>query len=130
MYLKGLSKLRDFDISEELIERLDVYLEQAARREIWRFSPGFAAKEIGADLRIVQELLLRAAQIKAIQVYFEIECPEGDSDFYVAKLGEIDWNTERQCRVCDTIYTPSPDHIWLVFGERAFPAPKAMSRLL
>jgi hypothetical protein len=129
MYLKELNKLRDFDVSEQLLVSLDSYLYDAGTRGIRRFSPDLAANDMGLDLGTIQGLLLKAAQVGAIEVYYEIECPEGDSDFYVGKLEEVDWGVERQCRACYVFYQPSPSHVWVTFGLKSSPNPKVPRRL-
>jgi hypothetical protein len=129
MYLNELNRLRESDVPDQLITKLDSYLHGASARGVWRITPGLVADETGLDLGTTQGLLLKAAQVGAIDIYYEIECPEGDSDFYVDKLENVDWGEERQCRACYVSYQPSPDNVWVVFGIKGTPDPKVPRRL-
>ncbi len=129
MYLKQLDKLRDYNIAQETIAKLDEYLNSIAEEGTKRFSPNHMAERTGLDIQISQTILLRTAQIGTIQTYYEIECPEGDSDFFVTRIEDVDWNTECVCRVCGTEYIPNPSNIWVTFSILDPPSPKALCRL-
>jgi hypothetical protein len=116
MFSEKLSKLKDYNFSTKQISLLNNFLTIIIKNNIHRFSPSYFSKEEGITIDNAQNMLMKASQIGAVQIYFEVECPEGDSDFYVTAINEIDWANELQCRVCDNAYTPSPDHIWVTFG--------------
>ena len=125
MYSTRLGKLKEYNIKPESIEKLGKCLKEVGEKGITRFSPRYVADYIGLNQEDTNKILLRAVQVGIIHIYYEIECPQGDSDFYVTELKDVDWDVEHNCRVCGTTYTPSPNHVWVTFGTRSAPIPKA-----
>ena len=125
MFFKKLEKLKDFNFDNDTIDKLDECLNDLYQRKIYRFSPRIISETTGLKKEVLQKILLRASQLKVLVTSYEIECPEGDSDFSVSSIHKIPWGVELQCRVCDTIYTPSISNIWLTFSIGKKPTPKA-----
>ncbi|WP_201317825.1 hypothetical protein [Paenibacillus sp. EPM92] len=103
----------------ELEGILEKSLEEMAVQDKKFFSPHFVCTYTGiADLKAVSEYLFTEAaktKRKKIYVYYEVECPEGDSDFSVdtpEKLPII----ERRCHICGIDYIPNPERIWVGFN--------------
>lgn len=129
MFFKQLKKLKAFDINQEISERLDGALHYLSDEGAKRFTPKLVSEKIDISLEETRTLLLRASQLGVLEPFFEIECPEGDSDFFVKSLEEINWGKEVQCRVCDSIYIPSSEHVWLTFSLKGeFSDPKVLCR--
>ncbi|GGF87049.1 hypothetical protein [Paenibacillus aceti] len=94
--------------------RLDDILEEMAFNDKKHFSPHYICALSGiADLKIVTQYLLSQVNRK-LKVYYEVECPEGDSDFLVDSPVEI-ISELRRCSVCGIEYRPDPDRVWVSF---------------
>lgn len=93
---------------------IDDILEEMAIEERVHFSPHYVCTRAGIDdLKSVTEYLLKLVGQKLI-VNFEVECPEGDSDFAVKTPQELR-NEERACHICGKEYVPNPDRVWIIF---------------
>jgi len=93
---------------------IDDILEEMAVENKKHFSPHYVCSRAGtSDLKSVTKYLLDLVG-KKLNVYFEVECPEGDSDYAVNSPEEIE-NDFRFCSICQTEYIPSPDKIWIGF---------------
>lgn len=103
----------------ELEYTLEKTLQEMAINDKKFFSPHYVCAFSGvADLKEVAEFLLSEAAKKKgqkIYVYYEVECPEGDSDFSVTSPDAVP-NNERCCHICGTKYIPNPDRIWIGFN--------------
>ena len=94
--------------------QLDDALEIMALQEKRHFSPHYVCTVTGiADLKAVTEYMLSVVN-KKLRVYYEVECPEGDSDFAVKSPLDIKYEL-RKCHICGTPYTPDPNKIWIAF---------------
>lgn len=93
---------------------IDDVLEEMALEGKKHFSPHYVCARTGiADLKFVTEHMLSQVG-KKLRVYFEIECPEGDSDYAVDSPLDI-VEEERQCHVCGIRYIPNTDKVWVAF---------------
>lgn len=110
-----MEKIEEFEIEDILEETL----KDMAIHDKKFFSPHYVCAYSGiADLKLVSEYLLNeAAKIKRkkIYVYYEVECPEGDSDFSVANPIELP-TSECICHQCGVSYTPDPQKVWVGFN--------------
>lgn len=80
------------------------------------FSPHYICERLGIDdAKEVASFLLSATCKDIVIPRFEVECPEGDSDFSTTDISLIS-NDPRTCRYCGTEYIPDPKHIWLTFN--------------
>ncbi|SMQ60990.1 hypothetical protein SAMN05444673_0450 [Bacillus sp. OV166] len=93
---------------------LDDILEEMAYENKSHFSPHYICNRACInDLKSVSEYLLKLVGAK-LNVYYEVECPEGDSDFSVES--PLVLPTEpRNCHICNTEYTPDIDRVWIAF---------------
>lgn len=81
-----------------------------------RFSPIEVCNRLGsAEYEAVTEYLLKLDNDKLIAKW-EVECPEGHSDFTVRHPDDIS-PEPHYCRLCEDEepYIPDPDRVWLVF---------------
>jgi hypothetical protein len=93
---------------------IDEVLEDMAFEGRTHFSPHYVAARAGLhDLKAVTEYLFSLVGTKLI-VYFEVECPDGDSDYAVKSPSDIIFEP-RNCSICNITYTPSPDRVWIAF---------------
>ena len=93
---------------------IDEILEEMAFERKRHFSPHYVSNRAGInDLKAVTEYLLKEVGTK-LNVYFEVECPEGDSDFAVKSPLDLP-NEIRSCHICQTEYTPDPSRVWIAF---------------
>lgn len=93
---------------------LDDILEEMAREKKVHFSPHYLCTRSGIhDLKGVTEYLLKLVNQKLI-VNFEVECPDGDSDYALNTLGEMD-SVPKECHICGRSYTPDPERVWIIF---------------
>ncbi|GGF72709.1 hypothetical protein GCM10010912_17390 [Paenibacillus albidus] len=93
---------------------LDDTLEIMAQNNKKHFSPHFVCAQSGiADIKAVTEYLYSQVGRK-LKVYYEVECPDGDSDFAVVSpdLVSDDWKV---CSICGIDYIPDPDRVWVAF---------------
>ncbi|PLV34979.1 hypothetical protein BSP4_10950 [Bacillus subtilis subsp. subtilis] len=97
---------------------IDEILENMVREDKRYFSPHYiisVAANQGENLSLKQvtEYLLSLVPAK-LRVYYEVECPNGDSDFAIdsphQKLDEF-----KICHICNTEYMPSLDRVWVSF---------------
>lgn len=94
---------------------IDDLLEQMVLEGREHFAPHYVCERLGIDnIESVADYLLSLSDKKVIPI-FEVECPEGDSDFTVPSPTMIDCNEPRTCRICGIEYTPDPEKIWLAF---------------
>jgi hypothetical protein len=93
---------------------IDDILEEMALENKSHFSPHYVCNRSKInDLKAVTEYLLQLVGNK-LNVYFEVECPEGDSDFAVES--PLDLSKEvRKCHICGNEYTPDLEKIWISF---------------
>jgi len=93
---------------------IDDILEEMALEGKTHFAPHYINTRGGFnDLEGVTKYLLKEVGTK-LEINFEIECPEGDSDFAIDTLDEIP-SEERECSICGILYTPSSDNVWVSF---------------
>jgi hypothetical protein len=93
---------------------IDDILEEMAYENKTHFSPHYVCNRTGInDLKAVTEYLFQLVGNK-LTVYFEVECPEGDSDFSVKSPQEI-VNEFRECHICGIDYMPNSERIWVAF---------------
>lgn len=102
----------------ELEAQLNHVLEAMAIQGKRHFSPHFVCAASGvADIKSVTEFLIQESQkerARKLNMYFEVECPEGDSDFAVKSPTEIRYGLTR-CHICGTDYVPDPNRVWIAF---------------
>lgn len=98
--------------------QLEAFLEQMAFEEKRHFSPHYFCAVTGiADLKFATEYLLFEAKKpfnRKLNVFYEVECPEGDSDFTIDSPDHVP-NDLRVCQYCGTAYFPDPRKIWIAF---------------
>lgn len=93
---------------------IDDVLEEMALENKTHFSPRYICHRSGIlDLKIVTEYLERFIGSKLI-INFEVECPEGDSDFAVMSPEQVE-TEPRRCHICNTEYVPDQNKIWVSF---------------
>jgi hypothetical protein len=93
---------------------LDDILEEMAYENKSHFSPHYISNRAGIkDLRSVSEYLLKLVGAK-LNVCYEVECPEGDSDFSVESPFHLP-EEQKRCHICGTKYVPSIDRVWISF---------------
>lgn len=97
---------------------IDEILENMVREDKRYFSPHYiisAAATQGVDLSLKQvtEYLLSLVPTK-IKVHYDVECPNGDSDFAIDSPHQIK-DEFRTCHICHTEYIPSLDRVWVYF---------------
>lgn len=93
---------------------IDDLLEQLVLEGRQHFSPHYMCQRLGiSDIDGVADYLLSLANVKLIP-YYEVECPEGDSDFIIPDPTKLE-QEPRICRFCGTEYIPDPNRIWLAF---------------
>lgn len=93
---------------------IDDVLEEMALEGRKHFSPHYVCTRTGiADLKFVTEHMLTQVG-KKLRVYFEVECPEGDSDYAVDSPMDV-VKEERQCSICGIRYEPNPEKVWVAF---------------
>lgn len=94
---------------------IDDLLRQMALEGRRRFSPRYICGRLKINNdEEVANYLLGLAESKVIPM-FEVECPNGDSDFFVDHPNKILYEP-RYCSICGIEYIPDPDQIWLVFN--------------
>jgi len=108
-------------IDFQLEDILSGLLEKMALEGKRHFSPHYVCTLSGiADIVLVSEYLFQQVSRKRLKVFFEVECPEGDSDFAIKSPDEIP-RTKRKCHICGTEYVPNPEKIWVAFSfEQAY----------
>lgn len=93
---------------------IDNILDDMAVEERKHFSPHYVCNRAGeTNLKEVTEHLLYLVGYK-LKVYFEVECPEGDSDFAVSHPSQIEKKV-RTCSICGVEYIPDENRIWVAF---------------
>lgn len=96
-----------------LYELDDVLLEMASE-DRKHFSPHYVCKRSGInDFKAVSQYLVDLVN-KKLKITFEVECPEGDGDFNVPNLNELDGEI-KTCHLCQREYIPDPERIWIYF---------------
>ncbi|MCY9027164.1 hypothetical protein MOF32_30295 [Priestia megaterium] len=99
---------------------IDDILEEMAIEGKRYFSPHYIisiAKQSGQILTLKEttnHLLSLVGSNKKLQVFYEVECPNGDNDFPISSPLELS-NEERTCHLCHVEYIPSPDRVWVYF---------------
>lgn len=91
-------------------------LETLALENKRYFTPLYIANRFSID--DIEELtkILLSPLCKGIVVpNFEIECPEGDTDFIVHDPLSIP-DESRVCHLCGVEYVPNPKRIWISFN--------------
>jgi hypothetical protein len=95
---------------------LNSLLEKMALEGRRYFSPKYICDRLqNADLKEVTNYLLSNSYSDIVIPSFEIECPDGDSDFIVTDPSLIPTEL-RICHLCGMEYVPSPKRIWLTFN--------------
>lgn len=93
---------------------IDEVLEEMALENISHFSPHYICNRANIpDLKAVTEYLLQFVGIK-LYVFYEVECPEGDSDFAITSPQDLP-QEQRRCHICQTVYLPDIDRVWIAF---------------
>lgn len=93
---------------------IDDILEEMAMENIQHFSPHYVCNRANNNnLKEVTDYLLELVG-KKLKVYFEVECPDGDSDYAVDSPADIEFKP-RKCSICDIEYIPDPERIWVAF---------------
>jgi hypothetical protein len=102
-------------MSEDLYFLIEDVLEQMATEGRSHFAPHYVCARLGVtDLKAVTEQMLDLVG-KKLTVYYEVECPDGDSDYDVDSLSDI-VEEPRKCSVCGIEYVPSLEKVWIVFN--------------
>lgn len=93
---------------------IDDLLEIMAIEGRRRFSPNYVCERLNIDdIMAVADYLISLTGQKLVP-QFEVECPNGDSDFSVSDPRLIT-SDNRCCSICGEEYMPDPDRVWLVF---------------
>lgn len=93
---------------------IDDELEKMAIEGCQHFAPHYICQRLGInEISAVADYLLSLTNSKLIP-YFEVECPNGDSDFIVENPNYIP-SEPRECSICGIEYEPDPENIWLAF---------------
>lgn len=93
---------------------VDDLLEQMVLEGRQHFAPHYICQRLGMDdIDGVADYLLSLKNVKLIP-YYEVECPEGDSDYILEDPTRLDFEP-RICHICGIEYVPDPDKIWLAF---------------
>lgn len=93
---------------------IDDILEEMAMDNIKHFSPHYVCNlSNNNNLKEVTDYLLELVGRK-LKVYFEVECPEGDSDYAVDSPADIEFKP-RTCSICNIEYIPDPERVWVAF---------------
>jgi len=96
------------------IFEVDDLLEQMAMQNIQHFSPYYLCHQLNiTSVEDITNYLLTLVNKKLI-AYYEIQCPEGHSDYAVTDPTQIIID-ERECEFCGNQYTPDPNDIWITF---------------
>lgn len=91
-------------------------LESMAAEGRRHFSPLYVCKRLGTEnVKEVIRFLFSDFCKDILRPNFEVQCPEGDSDFVVHDLNSIPTNTVKICRVCGVEYIPDLKNIWVTF---------------
>lgn len=95
----------------------DIYevLEQMAIEGRKFFTPLYISKKLSFNIaeKDLTEILLKYFH-EVLITNFEVECPDGHSDFIVHDLDLV--STELvNCRICGMEYIPDPSRIWISF---------------
>ena len=89
-------------------------LETFAQEGRVRFSPHYVCQRLNVNnVEEVTSHLLSLANKKVI-TYYEVECPNGDTDIVISDPSKLDVDT-RTCRICGEEYQPDPERIWISF---------------
>jgi len=95
---------------------IDNLLESMACQEKIHFAPSYVCNKLGInDSEKVANYLLSLVPKKLVPL-FEVECPEGDSDFRVENPNSLPLEEPRVCHHCGIEYVPDPNRIWLAFN--------------
>ena len=98
-----------------MVYTIEDTLEEMALEHKRNFAPQYVSQRSGCnDLTIVTRCLLDLVG-KKLSVYYEIECPYGDSDFAINSLANLPLET-RSCHICGQEYTPNLDRVWIGFN--------------
>lgn len=101
------------DINEYEIDEL---LRKMAFEEKRHFAPQYICEKLGLkDIQVVSQYLLSLVP-KYLLALWEVECPEGDSDFIVSHPSLIKKNELRNCSYCGVEYYPDSNRVWLAFN--------------
>lgn len=118
MCYQKLRRLRDYNIDEDLIERLKEILPEIPTK---RVSPLLIAKKLNIDKKTAIDICVALEKLGLAKIRYEITCPECASDVLVLdNLKDIPKN-KIQCDICGTRFIPTEDDIWIVcdfFFER------------
>ncbi|KAA8673374.1 hypothetical protein [Clostridium sp. HV4-5-A1G] len=90
-------------------------LENMAIENRRNFSPLYVCKRLKTrDIKEVTYSLINDFK-DILKINYEVECPNGDSDFIVDDISQIK-DEMRICHHCGEKYIPDPKNIWLTFN--------------
>lgn len=93
-----------------IIKLLEIMAVEGKRN----FSPLYICEQLNIkDEKEVAILLFSLTDI--VKPNYEVECPEGDTDFAVDNLDSIT-SEPRICHLCGAEYVPDPKRIWVSFN--------------
>lgn len=96
---------------------IDDLLERMAAEGRNHFAPHYICQRLNmpdTEVSDIADYLLSLSGKKVIPL-FQVECPEGDSDFVIENPLLLD-ESPRICRFCGIEYIPDPGRIWLRFN--------------
>lgn len=98
--------------SYEIVEILENMAIEGRRN----FSPLYVCKRLGTEnIKEVTAFLFSECCRDILKPNFEVQCPQGDSDFIVHDLNLVPINTVKICHICGSEYIPNLKDIWVTF---------------
>ena len=114
MYYPKLKKLKDINVSDDLIKAIDKILGELETES--RISPFIFTRLLGIPKDKSLDIVFYCAELGIIKIEYEITCPECSSDVLkFSSLREISRENVR-CDVCGETFTPTEKDIWLIFS--------------
>lgn len=98
--------------------RIYELLKDMAKDDIKKFSPVYICERLCVDnIKLITCVLINNFK-DILKVNYEVECPNGDSDFIVDDISLIK-DEMRICHHCGQEYVPNPKNIWITFNFKS-----------
>lgn len=98
-----------------MLYTIEDILEEMVIENKRNFSPHYICNRSGIkDIKLVTECLFDLVG-KKLSVFYEVECPEGDSDFEIKSLSDLPQEI-KICHICGVEYKPNIERIWVGFN--------------
>ncbi|WP_152523964.1 hypothetical protein [Sporomusa ovata] len=94
---------------------VDYVLDTMAIQGIKHFHPLYVSRHLSGNInlkKLIEYLLSQVGQ--KLRVYYELQCPNGHTDYSVSSLDDIELKL-RDCSYCGEEYQPDPKEIWISF---------------